>query len=97
MSMFVEVDSVEKGCPVILNMDEVVEIAPLRGGGCEIFLGFTQGTGVRVSLKVTNNYEEFKQFVMQKVSADDIAKRFPKGKKIPTETVELSVPQFLEK
>ena len=97
MSMFVEVDSVEKSCPVILNLDEVVEIAPLRGGGCEVFFGFTQGVGVRASMKVSNNYDEFKQFVMQKVSADDIAKRFPKNKKIPTETVELSVPQFLEK
>jgi hypothetical protein len=29
MSMFVEVNSVDKGCPVIINLDQVIEIAPL--------------------------------------------------------------------
>ena len=33
MSLFVEVDSVDKGCQVIINLDEVVEIAPLVEGG----------------------------------------------------------------
>ena len=28
MSLFVEVQSVDKDCPVIINLDEVIEIAP---------------------------------------------------------------------
>ena len=27
--MFIEVNSIEKGCPVMINLDEVLEIAPL--------------------------------------------------------------------
>lgn len=88
MSLFVEVDSVEKGCPVIINMDEVVEIAPLREGGCAIFFTDAGGVGARTSLRVKNNYDAFKQFVMQTVSADDIAKRFP-SKKEKTSAMEI--------
>jgi|688.fasta_scaffold1065085_3 hypothetical protein len=69
MSLFVEVDSVEKDCKVIINLDGIGEIAPLTTGGCALF--FLQG-GV---FKVKNNYDEFKQFAMQTVSSDDIAKR----------------------
>lgn len=81
MSIFVEVNSVEKGCPVIINLDQIVEIAPLASGGCAIF--FTDGAGMnsKSAMRVTNEYSEFKQFVMQTVSAEDIAKRFPKAKK----------------
>jgi hypothetical protein len=69
MSLFVEVDSVEKDCKVIINLDGIGEIAPLTTGGCALFL--LQG-GV---VKVRNNYDEFKQFAMQTVSSEDIAKR----------------------
>jgi len=69
MSLFVEVDSVEKDCKVIINLDGIGEIAPLTTGGCALFL--LQG-GV---IKVKNNYDEFKQFAMQTVSSEDIAKR----------------------
>ena len=83
MSLFVEVDSIEKGCPVIINLEQVVEIAPLSSGGCALF--FTDGAGMnsKSAMRVTNEYSEFKQFVMQTVSAEDIAKRFPKKKEKP--------------
>jgi len=78
MALFVEVDSVEKNCKVIINLDEVVEIAPLVEGGCALF--FTDGAGMnsKSSMRVKNSYDTFKQFAMQTVSADDIAARFPK-------------------
>jgi hypothetical protein len=82
------VNSIEKGCPVIINMDQIVEIAPLREGGCAIFFTDAGGVGARVSMKVTDKYEQFKQFVMQTVSADDIAKKF--GKK----TEKLEIPKL---
>ena len=34
MSLFVEVTNTEKDCKVILNLDHVIEIAPLVSGGC---------------------------------------------------------------
>jgi len=81
--LFVEVNSIEKGCPVIINLDQVVEIAPLASGGCALF--FTDGAGMnsKMAMRVTNEYSEFKQFVMQTVSAEDIARRFPKVAKEP--------------
>ena len=83
MSLFVEVNSIEKGCPVIINLDQIAEIAPIAAGGCAIF--FTDGAGMnsKSAMRVTNEYSEFKQFVMQTVSAEDIAKRFPKKKEKP--------------
>ena len=78
MSLFVEVDSIEKNCPVIINLDTVVEIAPLAQGGCAIFFSDSGGANPKYAMKVKNDYSEFKQFVMQTVSAEDIAKRFPK-------------------
>jgi hypothetical protein len=76
--MFVEVNSVEKGCPVIVNMDHIVEIAPLREGGCALFMSDGAGMNSKTALKVTDSYEQFKQFAIQPVSAEDIARRFPK-------------------
>jgi hypothetical protein len=73
MSLFIEVDSIEKGCKVIINLDEVLEIAPLAAGGCALF--FATATGNKVSFKVRDSYELFKQFVLQTVSVDDIAKK----------------------
>jgi hypothetical protein len=75
MSLFVEVNSVEKQCKVIMNLDDVAEIAPLQSGGCVLFLS----SGA--TYKVTDSYELFKQFAMQTVTPDDIAKKFPKAKK----------------
>mgnify|MGYP003344305016 CR=1 FL=1 len=73
MGMFIEVDSAEKNCPVIINLDHVIEVAPLAVGGCEIKMS---DDGVSKSvMTVKNDYSEFKQFAMQTVSSEDIAKR----------------------
>jgi hypothetical protein len=74
MSLFVEVDSVEKKCPVIINLDNVLEIAPLIAGGCTIFFADAASVNGKHAMKVTNPYEDFKQFVLQRVTAEDIAK-----------------------
>ena len=78
MTMLIEVDSLDKKCPVIINLEAVVEIAPLVGGGCALFMA--DGHGGAVSMKVSNDYAEFKQFVLQTVSASDIEKKFGKTK-----------------
>jgi hypothetical protein len=75
MSLFVEVDSIDKSCKVIINLDEVVEIAPLIEGGCAIFFADGAGMNSRSAIKVKDEYSLFKQFVMQTVSADDISKK----------------------
>ena len=64
-------------------MDSIVEIAPLATGGCALFTTDGAGMNSRSAMRVTNEYSEFKQFVMQTVSADDIAARFPKKEKEP--------------
>ena len=88
MSLFVEVKSVDKKCMVIINLDEVVEIAPLAKGGCAVFFSDAAGMNSRSAMLVEDEYEQFKQFVLQTVTADDIAKRFPtkggtKAKNVP--------------
>jgi len=87
MALFVEVESVEKNCKVILNLDEVIEIAPLRDGGCAIFFSDSAAVGGKTSIKVKDSYDQFKQFAMQTVSTDDIAKRI-KSLKAQTGTPE---------
>lgn len=72
MSIFVEVKSVEKKCPVIINLDHVVEIAPLSAGGCVLFVN--DGAG-KYNLNVEDNYDLFKQFALHTVSAEDVAKK----------------------
>lgn len=81
MSMFIEVNSKEKKCPVIVNLDRVFEIAPLASGGCRLFYDVQDvhlGKSELVSLEVTDDYSMFKQLAMQMVTAEDIAARFPK-------------------
>lgn len=72
MSLFVELESVDKDCKVIVNLDHVVEIAPLAAGGCVLFLN--DGTG-KYDIKVKDSYELFRQFAMQTVSSEDIEKK----------------------
>jgi hypothetical protein len=81
MSLFVEVNSIEKGCPVIINLDHIVEIAPLIDGGCALFMVDNAGMNSKSALRVSDSYDQFKQFAMQTVTAEDIAARFPKTKK----------------
>lgn len=86
MSLFVEVFSIEKGSNVIINLDEVIEMAPLIDGSVALFFNDNSGSGSMTSMKVkealtdidtSSNkvYNMFKQFVLQTVSADDIAQR----------------------
>lgn len=86
MALFVEATSVDKQCKVILNLDHVIEIAPLVSGGCAIFMADGAGMNSKTSMKVVEDYENFKQFAMQTVTAEDITKRFPKKEK-PTSVV----------
>jgi hypothetical protein len=85
MAMFVEVGSMDKQCKVIINLDSIHEIAPLASGGCALFL--TDG-GLT---KVTDSYEQFKQFAMQTVSSEDIAK---KVKSLKGSTSALEIPKL---
>jgi len=78
MAIFIEVHSVEKAVSVIINLDAVIEIAPWREGGTVLFIQDATVAGGRVAYRVTDSYEQFKQFAMQTVSAEDIARRFPK-------------------
>jgi len=89
MAYFIEVNDIDKGCPVIINMDAVMEIAPITApAGCEItFLESDDCDALRREkinsaaavkgrrvMRVSNSYTEFKQFVIQKVSSEDIAR-----------------------
>ena len=78
MSTFIEVHSVEKAVPVIINLDAVIEIAPWREGGTVLFIQDATVAGGRVAYRVTDSYDQFKQFAMETVTAEDIARRFPK-------------------
>lgn len=80
MALFVEVNSIEKGCPVIINLDHIVEIAPLRDGGCALFMNDGAGMNSKTTMQVKDSYNLFKQFAMQTVTSEDIEKRFPKKK-----------------
>jgi hypothetical protein len=79
--MFVEVNSIDKGCPVIINLDQVIEIAPLAAGGCQIYFSYDGDMGTR-EMRVSDSYTQFKQFAMQTVSAEDIQARVEKIKKL---------------
>jgi hypothetical protein len=75
MGLFVEVESLEKRCTVIINLENVQEIAPLLEGGCALFFADGAAAGGKVAYKVKNSYDEFKQFALQTVSSEDIAKK----------------------
>lgn len=76
MSTFIEVQSVEKNCQVIINLDQVLEIAPLAVGGCALFFADSAAVNGKTAMHVKDSYDLFKQFALQTVSADDIAKKF---------------------
>lgn len=92
MSLFVEVTSVEKNCLVILNLEHVFEIAPLKEGGCILFIADSAGMNAKSSMQVKEGYDLFKQFAMQTVTAEDIAKRFPKATKEVKKEDDLEIP-----
>ena len=75
MSLFIEVESVEKGCKVIVNLETILEIAPLLEGGCALFYSDASAVGGKSPMKVKDNYTHFQQLAMQMVSSEDIAKK----------------------
>jgi hypothetical protein len=75
MSLFIEVESIEKSCKVIVNLDQVIEIAPLFEGGCHLFFTDSAAVGGKTAMKVRDNYSHFQQLAMQMVSSEDIAKK----------------------
>lgn len=81
MSLFIEVESVEKNCKVLLNLDQIIEVAPLTTGGCALFVSDSAAVGGRIAIKVKDSYTAFKQFAMETVSADDVAARVKSLKK----------------
>jgi len=78
LTTFIEVDSLDKNCKVIINLDSVREIAPLVSGGCDIFFNGDTGTGTINKMRVKDPYSQFQQFAMQTVSAADIKKKVEK-------------------
>jgi uncharacterized protein YktA (UPF0223 family) len=103
MSLFVEVQSIEKSCTVIINLEHLVEIAPLSEGGCALFFNDSAAVnGVR-AMKVKDNYTQFKQFVMQTVTSEMISNRIEKitanaqpktVKKASSKTDDLEIPKL---
>ena len=86
--LLVEVDSVEKGCPVIIDLDKIYEIAPLREGGCALF--FSRDPFVdpsKASMAVKNSYDQFKQFVVQTISPEDISRKIESFKVVEPKPV----------
>ena len=98
MALFVEVESLEKGSKVIINLDTVLEVAPLIRGGCELF--FPDGAAVNGtrSIKVKDSYELFRQFAMQRVSSDDIERQVKSLKAAAGKPAEkINIPKLSEK
>jgi hypothetical protein len=86
MALFVEVDSIERGCQVIINIDHILEIAPLKNGGCTLFMIDSASTAGKTSMRVKDSYDMFKQFAMQTVSSDMIQDRIQKiNAKVPAD------------
>lgn len=85
MSTFVEVFSLEKNCQVIINLDTVMEIAPLREGGCILYFPDSASVNGRAAIKIRDSYMLFKQFVLETVSAEDIARNVARFQHIEKE------------
>lgn len=94
MATFIEVDSVEKGCKVIINLDDIIEIAPLAAGGCVLFFADSAAVNGKSAYPVKDSYEQFKQFAMQTVTAESIAARFPSKKEKAEKADKLEIPKF---
>ena len=93
MSTFIEVYSVEKNTKVIINLDTILEIAPLKEGGCNLFFPDAAAVGGKNSMKVTDSYALFKQFALQTVSEEDIASRIRNMPKLNIEPHPREIPQ----
>ena len=80
MSLFVEVNDKVKGCPVIINLDQVVEISPLVTGGCELSFSDGASVGGRRVVNVTEEFTVFQQLVMHMVTPKAMDDRIAKIK-----------------
>ena len=86
-----------RSCEIIINLDHVTEIVPLTAGGCIITLLSSTG---KYDLKVKDSYALFRQFAMQTVSAEDIAKvngrisKDVKKEKPPVSDIMLDIPKL---
>lgn len=79
--MLIEVNSVEKNCPVIINLDHVLEIAPLAAGGCMVKMVYDGGKNPR-DFRVSNEYKEFKQFVLETVTTSQVSNKVKELEKL---------------
>ena len=93
MSTFIEVFSIEKNTKVIINLDTILEIAPLKEGGCNLFFPDAAAVGGKNSMKVTDSYTLFKQFALETVTSDDIAARIHNMPKVSVEPYPREIPQ----
>lgn len=93
MATFVEIESVEKQCKTIINLDEIIEIAPLNEGGCVLFFADMAAVGGKSAYKVKDSYTMFQQFAMQTVTSEDIAKRVKSLKKT-ADSITLDIPKL---
>jgi hypothetical protein len=75
MSLFAEVYDLGKGCPVVVNLEHVVEITPLRSGGCEIAFSDSASVGGKRVINVRDNYDMFKQLAMTIVTPEAMSDR----------------------
>jgi hypothetical protein len=73
--LLVEVESVERGCKVLLNMDLVIEIVPLMAGGTTLFFADSAAVNGKTAYQVKDSFTQFQQFAMQTVTAEDVAKK----------------------
>ena len=87
MSTFIEVFSLEKQCKVILNLDKVLEVAPIKDGGCAVFFEDSASVGGKTAYKVSDSYAAFQQFALQPVSAADVAAKV-RSLKPPTQVAQ---------
>ena len=90
MSLFIEVESVEKNCKVVINLDMVIEVAPLAAGGCDIFYNDSAAVNGKTAMRVKDSYAMFQQLAMQTVSTEDIAKKV----KALKSAADLSIPKL---
>ena len=93
MSTFIEVFSIEKNTKVIINLDTILEIAPLKEGGCNLFFPDAAAVGGKNSMKVTVSYTLFKQFALETVTPDDIAARIRNMPKVEVQPFPREIPQ----
>jgi hypothetical protein len=75
MGMFIKVFSTEKQCDTLINLDLVVEIAPLKDGTVNLFFPDSGAAGGKIVYNVRNAWPLFEQFAIMPVSSDDVAKR----------------------